>query len=138
MCLILDTNMYNIFLDSGNTDMKPVRDWVNRQNGKIAYSSVGSMKDELEKYRKMRDRFEQYRRAGKLKTFSPEDVEQEKTGLPELRSNDPYILALAQVSGVRLLVSADQKLHTDFKQIVEGKVYQTKKHTHLLKKDLCP
>lgn len=138
MCLILDTNMYGLFLVPDNKDMEPVRNWVYRKNGKIAYSPVAKIKDELEKYPTMRDRFEEYSRKGKLKYFCPEDVEQEKAKLPQLRSDDPYILALAQVSGASLLVSADKKLHTDFKQIVGGKVYQTKKHTHLLKKDLCP
>ena len=138
MCLILDTNMYGLFLVPDNKDMEPVRNWVDSKNGKIAYSPAGKIKDELEKYQKMRKRFEVYRQNGKLKLFFPEDVEQEKAKLPQLRSDDPYILALAQVSRAGLLVSADKKLHTDFKQIGGGKVYQTRKHTHLLKKDLCP
>ena len=75
MCLILDTNRYGLFLDPNNEDMKPVRKWVDNKNGKIAYSPVGKMKDELEKYPKMRRQFEQYSRAGKLKNFLVEAVE---------------------------------------------------------------
>lgn len=138
MCLILDTDNYGLFLAPDNEDMKPVRDWIDNKNGKIAYSPVGKMKNELERYPKMRNRFTQYRRAGRLKDFSREDVEQEKKKLPKLRSNDPDIIALAQVSGVNVLVSSDTNLHADFKAIIGGSIYQTRQHTHLLKKDLCP
>ena len=118
--------------------MESVRNWVDKKNGKIAYSPVGKMKDELEKYPKMRRQFEQYSRAGKLKNLSFEAVEQRKKNLPSLRSDDPDIIALAQVSGVSLLVSSDKNLHVDFKTIVGGMIYQTKAHRHLLRKDLCP
>ena len=138
MCLILDTNMYGLFLTSDNEDMKPVRDWIDNRDGKIAHSPTGKMRDELNKYPRMRDRFEQYSRAGKLKTFPREDVEQEKNSSSLLQSDDPDIIALARVSGVRLLVSGDKNLHTDFKQIVGGSIYQTRQHKHLLKRDLCP
>lgn len=138
MCLILDTNMYGLFLASDNEDMNPVRDWIDNKTGKIAHSPTGKMKDELDKYPKMRKRFKEYSRAGKLKTFPREDVEREKNRLPPLQSDDPDIIALARVSGVRLLVSGDENLHADFKQIVGGSIYQTRQHTHLLKRDICP
>ena len=138
MCLILDTDNYGLFLAPDNEDMKPVRDWMDNKNGRIAYSPVGKMKNELERYPKMRNRFTQYRRAGKLKDFSREAVEREKKRLPKLRSNDPDIIALAQVSGVSVLVSSDTNLHADFKAIIGGSIYQTRQHKHLLKKDLCP
>ena len=137
MCLILDTNEYDLFLARDNEDMKPVRDWVDK-NGKIVYSPVGKMKTELGKHPRMRSRFEQYRRAGKLKNVAVEAVEREKKGLPKLRSDDPDIVALARVSEVSLLVSGDKRLHADFKQIIGGSVYPTKEHRHLLKTDLCP
>ena len=138
MCLILDTNKYGMFLAPDNEDMKLVRNWVDEKNGKIVYSPVGKMKDELERSPRVRSRFTQYRRAGKLKDFSMEAVEQEKKRLPKLRSNDPDIIALAQVSGVSVLVSSDTDLHADFKAIIGGSIYQTQRHKHLLKKDLCP
>ena len=138
MCLILDTDNYGLFLAPNNEDMTPVRDWVDNKNGAIVYSPVGKMKDELERSPRVRNRFTQYRRAGKLKDFPMEAVEQKKKRLPKLRSNDPDIIALAKVSGVSLLVSSDKNLHVDFKTIVGGMIYQTKAHRHLLRKDLCP
>lgn len=138
MCLILDTNRYGLFLDPNNEDMKPVRNWVDGKNGKIAYSPVGKMKTELEKAPNVRRQFEQYRRAGKLKSIPVEIVEEKKSRLPPLRSDDPDIIALAQVSEVKLLVSGDKDLYTDFKRIVGGKIYQTRAHRRLLRNDLCP
>lgn len=138
MCLILDTNMYGLFLSQDNEDMLPVRDWIERKSGKIAYSRIGKMKLELDKSPNVRSRFDQYRRAGKLKTFPGEVVEQQRERLPSLRSDDPDIIALAQVSEVKLLISDDKNLHADFKTIVRGKIYQTSAHKRLLRNDLCP
>ncbi len=139
MCIILDTNLYGAFINSNNEDMQPVRDWMNRKNGKIAYSPVGKIAEELKG--KMKGKFEVYEKAGKLKRFSKEDVERKKEGLEGLISDDPDIIALAQVSNVKVLVSRDKKLHKDFTNtniIEQGKIYQTKRHEHLLRKDTCP
>lgn len=136
MCLILDANMYTPFLKL-EEDMKPVRDWVDNKNGKIVYP-VGKLKDELKKGGTMYKKFEEYRKAGRLKLIDPTFVEEKKAALPKLKSNDPDIIALAQASGVKLLVSEDIDLHADFKKIIGGKVYQKKVHGHLLRKDLCP
>ncbi len=111
---------------------------MGKKNGKIVYSPIGKMKVELEKSPNVGRRFDQYRRAGKLKNVAVEDVAREKEGLPELRSDDPDIIALAQAARVRLLISDDENLHADFKTITGGNVYQTKGHKHLLRKDLCP
>ena len=56
-----------------------------------------------------------------------------------LYSNDPHILALARISGARLLCSRDQALHQDFgnRAIINrprGFVYQDAKHKHLIRK----
>jgi hypothetical protein len=57
----------------------------------------------------------------------------------KITSDDEHIIALALVAKVKVLVSDDIKLIRDFKDhITQGKVYRTKKHTHLLKKDTCP
>ena len=68
----------------------------------------------------------------------------------ECRSDDPHVLALAQISGARLLYSNDKDLHQDFKNKTlidgpRGKVYSTLKdqsftnsHRKILRrKDLC-
>ena len=137
MCLILDANMFGAFLNSENDDMKPVRRWMEK-SGKIAYSPAGKLKQELDDYPKARTLFRAYDQRGKLKSFSADDVKEKEASLGGLRSNDPHVIALAKVSKVRLLVSSDQRLHEDFKEIVGGSVYQKKNHQHLLTDDLCP
>lgn len=138
MCIILDANRYSAFLDPTNEDMKPVRDWIRNKNGKIAWSRTEKLEQELEDYPKMRKQFDQYREIGILKIYKPEDIKTKRENLPNLKSDDPDIIALAQVSGVALLISNDKRLHADFKEIIKGKIYQTKQHKDLLKKDLCP
>ena len=138
MCLILDTNKFSDFLDAKNEDMRPVRDWLNKGDGKIVYSPTLKMQQELERHEKMRKLFDQYRESGKLKIFVANEVDKRIRKLLNLKSDDPDIIALAQVSGVTLLVSNDVNLHADFGKIVGGKIYQNKNHKHLLKKKLCP
>ena len=137
MCLILDTNKYGDFLEPENQDMEPIRKWMKTKNGKIAYSPTEKMERELKRH-KMRERFDIYREAQQLKLVPPNEVEQAMDSLPNLQSDDPDIIALAQVSGVSLLVSADKNLHADFKTIIRGNIYQTSAHKHLLRNDLCP
>ena len=36
MCLILDTNMYGLFLASDNEDMTPARDWIDNKPAKLS------------------------------------------------------------------------------------------------------
>ena len=138
MCLILDTNLYNLFLQPDNRDMKPVKDWVDT-DGKIAWSPTGKMRRELDRSPRMKKRFEEYRRDGKLKLYPPGEIEWERKRLPKLHSNDPDIIALARITGVNLLVSGDKDLHTDFKQLHgQRKIYQTRNHIDLLRNNRCP
>lgn len=137
MCVILDANMFSVFLDPDNNDMEPVRRWLEK-SGKIAYSPTEKLKQELDDYPKARLQLRQYGQRGKLKIFSKELVEKKEESLPSLRSDDSHIIALAQVSKVKLLVSGDIALHEDFKTIIKGSVYQNRSHQHLLKPDLCP
>ena len=80
-------------------------------------------------------------RNGELKLVSDEEVLEEQGKLEdEIESNDAHIIALAIVAKVRVLVSGDRDLCTDFKNpnLVGGKVYQNKTHAHLLSRYRCP
>ena len=37
MCLIIDTNMFSLFLDPADKDMEPIRKWIHH-HGRLAYS----------------------------------------------------------------------------------------------------
>jgi len=79
-------------------------------------------------------------RRGRTKLISSNLVDTEQViveAIPSLKSDDPHVLALARVSGVRLLCSNDRDLIEDFtsRQFIEkprGKVYREIAHAHLL------
>ncbi len=89
-------------------------------------------------------------RAGKFKLVSPEDVKKKESELKgRTRSDDIHIIALALVSGVKVLVSyyeldskrsGDKAIFKDFtnRDLVGGKLYLRKEHEHLLTEDTCP
>ena len=118
--------------------MKPVRDWINKENGKIAYAPTEKMQEELEWHKPMKKRFSEYRQAGRIKLFDKEKVNEEESKLTGLASDDPHVIALAIVSGVKLLVGGDVNLQKDFKKKIGGKIYKNKSHKHLLQRDTCP
>ena len=97
----------------------------------------------------------QLQRRGKFKLVSAQDVEEKADELEQggmLRSDDPHIIALAMLANVRVLVvertydnprrpegrGRDSDLQEDFKNLVGGRVYQTKSHSRLLRNDTCP
>ena len=97
----------------------------------------------------------QLQRRDKLKLVSAQDVQKKADELEQadiLRSDDPHIIALAILADVKVLVvervyddpkrpegrGRDSDLQEDFKNLVGGRVYQTKSHSRLLRKDTCP
>lgn len=137
MCIILDANLFGKFDDPHNEDMRPVHRWLSKQYGKIVYSDTLRLKDEWMKGGNVL--LERLRQDGSLKLVPRADVEQMERSLEgHIKSDDEHIVALALVADVRVLVSNDKALHQDFKSIVHGKVYQTKSHARLLRRDTCP
>jgi hypothetical protein len=80
--------------------------------------------------------------AGIAKKVSDRAVDEEDKVVKTLNlcvSNDTHVIALARVAEARLLCSADQGLHTDFKnkKLIDkprGRIYQNKTHNGLLKR----
>ena len=134
MCIIIDTNRFGDFLKEDDPDMKPVKKWL-EGSGKLAYSPI----EEFERSPRMWKELVRYDRIGKAKQIPKEDVEEKQKKLKDrkLKSNDPHIIALAQAANVKVLVSNDEKLHEDFKDIQDGKIYQEKKHEGLLRSVKC-
>ena len=143
MCVIVDTNTFHKFKEPNNEDMEPVRTWIEKRDGKIAYASTEKLEDEWDNggIQNLRN---QLRQVGKLKVVSSEDVEEKVNELSgEIASNDEHIIALALIARVKVLISyreGDGNLFVDFKnrELVGGRVYTRKTHTHLLQKDTCP
>ena len=142
MCVILDANTFGKFKNPADEDMAPVWKWLDNRNGKIVYANTEKFEDEWERggMSHLRD---QMMRAGQLKLVS-EGVQEKSDELEgEIASNDEHIIALAIIASVKVLVSyrgGDGNLFADFKnrELVGGRVYTRKTHTHLLKKDTCP
>ena len=140
MCVILDVNNIGKFNEPADEDMKPVWNWLDRQNGKIAYAGTKKFEEEWERGGGIQLRRELQRR-NKLKEIPAQDVQEKADELEgQIESDDPHIIALAIIAEVKVLVSNDRRLHEDFKNrnLVGGKIYQTKSHSRLLTRDTCP
>ena len=140
MCAILDANMFGKYNDPNDTDMKPVKKWIEEDGGRFVYSPTDKLKKELNKSPNIAKLFALYRDK-QVTYFDKDEVEAAEKRLKGLASNDFHIIALAQVASVKLLISGDEYLHKDFtnnKFIKKGKVYRYKTHKHLLRDDTCP
>ncbi len=151
MCAILDTNTFGRFRNEKDENLEPVRKWLQKKNGKIVYSNTEKYKKEwkkggMEHWIKARAQ----NQAAQFKLVS-EGVEKKENELKDkIRSDDEHIIALALVTGVKILISyaeyesgqkGDSDLFDDFKDrnLVGGKVYTRKAHARrMLTKDTCP
>ena len=152
MCAIVDANVaYEVF----GSDRPPAGDrffdWLSGPRGQLVVG--GELRDELARDR----RFVQWLRAalrnGRARSVADEAVEGHAEQLRRegvCKSNDLHVVALALVSGARLLYTNDTALIDDFgnREIVaspRGKVYTTARnadvtdaHRRLLAaRDLC-
>ena len=142
MCLILDTNCYGDYV-RGSEDMQPVMAWVEK-GGRLAYSDTDKHEQEFKRHNKIAVLFTEYDRAGKTKFIPKEEVlrKQKEVSLDkEFKSDDQHIIALALAGNIKLLVSHDEDLISDFKKRgkgrVNGKVYKKKQHRELLRNTTC-
>ncbi len=139
MCIVLDASRFGKFQKPADENMKPVRDWVFRGYGKIAYANTEDIKREWDKEApKVRT---QLQRRAKLKLVPTNAVRIKQAELEgKTKSNDAHIIALAIVAEVKLLVSDDNDLCCDFSNpdLVGGEVYQTKDDQDKLTEVFCP
>ena len=143
MCIIVDANRLGAFLaHPAGTDAALLRAWVDR-GGRIVYSTGGAFAREVG--RRTRDRLLTYVRAGRATLVPRERFADDEHSLradPDLRSDDPHVLALARATGVRLLHTGDADLMADFrnKKFLDrprGKVYSTAANAGLLATTRC-
>ena len=151
MCAIIDNDVVaEAFGDKPTPAGRAFRKSV--VDGRIKLVVGGELLDELDQngnFRRWRDGAVRY---GKVFAQERKDVDLRTKQLraeDSCVSNDEHIIALAQITGARLLFSNDKKLHRDFrnKQLVDhprGKVYSTNDskeftpaHRNLLNDRLC-
>lgn len=147
MCAIVDANAAHEVFGRQPTDAgEGFFRWLNSGKGKLVVG--GKLKEELmgkkpKKGEKLKEEVNgvsefrvwaaQNNLSGKLINADENRVDQETEKARSsggLKSDDPHIIALAQVSGARLLFSNDRDLQKDFKNPViinepRGKVYST-------------
>ena len=136
--MILDVHQWPGFSEK-KADLLPVHEWLEKGNGKLVYSNHKSFEKELTK--KQKTVLKGYNQSGKARFFPAKQVAKEASEIKnnhKLKSNDIHILGLAKAARAKLLCSKDKNLHSDFKDILKGSVYQNAKHKRLLTKDACP
>ena len=139
MCAIVDTDVWGqVFGDNPSEAGKFFRAWLNRR-GRLAVG--GHLYRELIVNRSFRAWVGTALTVGHARRIRDAEVDAESEGLRQrgnYRSTDPHILALARVSGARLLFSNDGRLHEDFRNRdiigdgVRGRVYRTVEPENLL------
>lgn len=151
MCAILDANVAHQ-LTSTDPD-SPGRRFLDRVDSKSLSLVIGGLLREELYQTTLRDWLEEALVAGSIRTCDDEKVNlrtEEISNSGRCRSDDPHIIALAQISRARLLFTNDRKLKADFgdHQLVNnprGRVYTTlryqsfhRSHRDLLNRpDLC-
>lgn len=153
MCAIVDANViHEVFGSSRNEAGKRFFDWISSGKGRLVAGGqlIGELYGSSAGFRVWA---QEAVLAGNMKIENENQVVTRtralgKTG--QCISDDPHIIALAQVSGARLLYSNDKDLQRDFKdkRLIDnprGKIYTTAQradysstHRNLLaRRDLC-
>ncbi len=144
MCMIIDANRLGVFLsDQMAEDAKPIHGWLNKGWGNLVYSTGGAFADEI--CGRSRKKLAGYAQAGRATVIPAGEFEEDEQQLRDneaVRSDDPHVLALARLSGARVLYTGDHALTQDFKdkQLIDkprGKVYSSAKNANLLTQSTC-
>ena len=140
MCLIVDANLASlVFCEPSRDDFRPIIEWLISPNkdGKLVVG--GHLAIELDRVYAARRFVRSLQQAGRARFFPAEAIEKETNRMRAIcTSNDPHVIALARISGARVLCSSDTTLHRDFsnQELISnprGHIYQNAEHEHLLR-----
>lgn len=137
MCLIIDANCISEFL--GNSPAaKPVAQWLMKRTSKLALGG-SKLSGEYRKCGRILLILKELQARGQIHKCSDDLVDMKEAEIDgNIKSDDPHIIAIAILSGARLLYSHDQLLHMDFSRLApKGKIYQSENHAHLLQSAPC-
>jgi hypothetical protein len=139
MCIIVDTNVAsNVFESPPRPDYRPVIDWLSSPQKPGILVIGGMLARELNRTAHVRRFVMELQRAGRVRRIPDSLADAESKAVRAMcKSDDPHVIALARLSGSRLLCSRDKKLHVDFTNpsLVsnpKGHVYQNERHSSLL------
>lgn len=140
MCIIVDADSAH-HLSNLTEHGKPVMRWLLKGRGGLIVG--GDVKRELAKGG-LRETMVVLNQAGRLKQLDDKKVDDLAKDIKQsgkCRSNDQHVIAVAMISGCRLVYSSDQALHEDVKngEILSppASVYKSKDHVHLLTECKC-
>ena len=130
MCAILDADAVSaVFTGDPAPGAREFRRWIESGRGRLAVG--GRLRKELAVNGAFREWLRQALLRGNVRDTPDRRVDDEARALAsreDLRSNDQHVLALARLSGARLLYSRDEALREDFRNVKlvagpRGKLY---------------
>jgi len=139
VCVIVDANLTATFFNNPFAgDYAPVVRWITERDGRLVYG--GKLKAELEKSVAARRLLLAWWRAGRAHLVEDAPLASEEAVVASLghcQSNDAHVVALARVSGARVLCTDDQPLMRDLRdqRLIarpRGKIHRERTHAHLL------
>ena len=140
MCLIVDANLApSVFGVPTDREFVPITEWLTskKKDGKLVVG--GLLATELDKISSARRFVRALQQAGRARLIpdhaATEEARRIRIGCV---SNDAHIIALARISGARILCSYDKPLQQDFGNVrlissPRGRVYQRREHASLLR-----
>ena len=138
MCAILDANVAGLVFGSERPRAgRAFFEWIDSGRGSLVVG--GRLRRELDRNRVFQAWRLEAGRAGRVTLLSDEVVDSTAQQILQegaCRSDDEHVLAVAQLSGARLLYTNDADLQADFgdRALIDrprGKVYSTRIHDHL-------
>ena len=152
MCAIIDSNVRDELVKKNPSAIGlHFRKWLSDRKGKLVVG--GKLLEELQESTAVKQWIASRIQAGIVDHIEDREVDIKADEIKgQCRSNDPHIVALARVSGARLLYTADRDLMGDFRNKnllggrVRGRIYNanvdrntlSKTHKSLLNRvDLC-
>ena len=141
-CLIVDADVATRVFGPGNDpDFGPVLDQLLAKKSRVSLAYGGLNRVQLERVAEARRVIAKLDSAGRALKSKDELVngEAQVVTLKAHVSDDPHVIALARISGARLLCTLDQDLMQDFKNLAlvpapRGSVYSKKSHVHLFRR----
>ena len=119
MCAILDVNRAHEFVHPAPSEpVRQLKRWLESGRGSLVVD--GKLLSELYVNKDVRQLIADLTWAGRTVLLSPEESQlvheraKELTVSGDCRSDDEHIIALAQISGARLLYTNDKDLRADF------------------------
>ena len=148
MCIIVDNDVGPIFFKSQKGEPYfPALEWIRKKGGKLVvgaqlWNEYQDGRHAETRHAKMVQAME---RAGQAFFYSKAMTQDEEMKVTSrCKSNDAHIIALARVSGARVLCTKDGDLEADFKNRAlvnspEGHIYKNPSHFRLLQRHRrCP